>query len=214
MDPDFWRARWAERKIGFHEGVPNAFLQRHADRLAGHHRVLVPLCGKSEDLVFLASRGHAVVGVELVESAVRELFAAHQLEPAIEQRGAHTVFTAGELVAIAGDWFAVTPALVGHVDAFYDRAALIAMPPDRRPAYVAKLRELCTGPGLAVVIDYPDGAYNGPPFPVRDAEVRGYYTADLLDEAPNRAGRLAELGIAATESCYFIDSGHGSQRHG
>jgi thiopurine S-methyltransferase len=204
MDPEFWRARWAERKIGFHEGAPNALLQQYVDRLAEHHRVLVPLCGKSEDLAFLASRGHAVVGVELVETAVREFFAEHGLEPEIDRRGEHAIFSAGDVALIAGDWFAVTPALIGRVDAFYDRAALIAMPPERRPAYVAKLRELCRGPGLAITLDYADGAYTGPPFPVGDAEVRGYFGAELLAEAPNRSGRIAELGIAAVERCYAI----------
>jgi thiopurine S-methyltransferase len=211
MDPDFWRARWAEHKIGFHEGAPNAFLQQHVDRLAEHHRVLVPMCGKTEDLAFLASRGHAVVGVELVETAVREFFTEHGLEPAIERRGEHAMFTAGDVALIAGDWFAATPALVGRVDAFYDRAAMIAMPPERRSAYVAKLRELCSGPGLAITLEYADGAYSGPPFAVSDAELRGYYRAELLGEAPNRGGRIAELGIASIERCYAI---HGSQRSG
>ncbi|HEY1547677.1 MAG TPA: hypothetical protein VGG28_07655 [Kofleriaceae bacterium] len=211
MEPDFWRARWAERKIGFHEGAPNAFLQQHVDRLAEHHRVIVPMCGKSEDLAFLASRGHAVVGVELVETAVREFFADHGLEPAIERRGEHAIFTAGEVVLIAGDWFAATPALIGATDAFYDRAAMIAMPPERRAAYVAKLRELCSGPGLAITLEYADGAYAGPPFAIGDAEVRGYYEAELLGEAENRSGRIAELGIASIERCYAV---HGSQRSG
>ena len=50
IDVDFWIARWAEGRIGFHEGRPNTFLTHHVARLGSHRRVLVPLCGKSEDL--------------------------------------------------------------------------------------------------------------------------------------------------------------------
>jgi thiopurine S-methyltransferase len=207
MEPGFWQARWAERKIGFHEGVPNALLAAHAARLGGARRILVPLCGKSEDLAFLAGCGHAVVGVELVEDAAREFFADHALDPAVARRGDHAVYTAGAITIVAGDWFAPLAKLVGQVDAFYDRAALIAMPPTRREAYVAQLQSLCRGPGLVVSIDYPAGVMEGPPFAVDDAEVTARFpTATLLAEQPVRTGRIAELGIAAVERCYFVAS--------
>ena len=40
--------------------------------LAKGAAVLVPLCGKSLDLVWLAEQGHAVIGVELAEAFVKE----------------------------------------------------------------------------------------------------------------------------------------------
>ena len=59
------RARWSGR-IGFHQGAPNPLLVAHAAALgAGPRRVLVPLYGKTEDMVWLAAQGHTVVGVEL-----------------------------------------------------------------------------------------------------------------------------------------------------
>jgi thiopurine S-methyltransferase len=207
MEPGFWQARWAERKIGFHEGVPNGLLAAHATPLDGARRVLVPLCGKSEDLAFLAGRGHAVVGVELVEEAAREFFAEHALDPAVARRGDHAVYTAGAITIITGDWFAPIGKLVGSVDAFYDRAALIAMPPERRDAYVAQLRSLCRGPGLVITIEYAAGALAGPPFAVDETEVLARFpSATRLAEAPVRTGRIAELGIAAVERCYHVAS--------
>lgn len=205
MDPAFWKARWAEQRIGFHEGVPNAMLQAHLGRLDGLRRVLVPLCGKAEDLAFLAAHGHAVVGVELVEDAVRAFFADHALAPAID-RG---VYTAGDITVIARDWFATTPELVGRVDAVYDRAALIALPPELRPRYIAQVAALAPGtPTLTIALDYADGAFAGPPFSVDDAEVRRYYPdAELLAHGPNRSGRIAQLGIPSTERCYLSGAG-------
>jgi thiopurine S-methyltransferase len=207
MEPAFWRSRWAAHKIGFHEGRANAFLEEHIARLDGRYRVLVPLCGKSEDLAFLASSGHAVVGVELVEDAVKAFFAEHALEPTVERLGDHAVYTAHEVTVIAGDWFTTTPELIGSVDALYDRAALIALPPTLRPDYLAHLRSLVPkgAHGLVVSLEYPEGASEGPPFSVPDAEVRASYLAvDLLGERPNTSGSLAERGIPAIERAYAV----------
>jgi thiopurine S-methyltransferase len=208
MDPAFWRTRWAEHKVhGFHEGHPNAFLAANLARLDGYYRVLVPLCGKAEDLAFLAANNHAVVGVELVEDAAAQFFAEHAIEPKVERREDHAIYTAHELTVITGDWFAMTPTIVGPVDAVYDRAALIALPPELRPRYIAQLRTLVPAGawGLTVTLDYGDAAFQGPPFSVSDAEVRGHYKAvELLGEAPNPNGRLADAGIAATERCYAV----------
>ncbi|MEO6776540.1 MAG: thiopurine S-methyltransferase [Kofleriaceae bacterium] len=207
MDPAFWRSRWAERKIGFHLGHPNPFLEANINRLDGRYRVLVPLCGKTEDLAFLAASGHAVVGVELVEDAVVEFFAEHALEPNVERRDDVAIYTAHELTVIAGDWFTTTPELIGPVDAVYDRAALIALPRELRLRYLDHLKTLFAPGthGLVIALDYAEGAWPGPPFNVSDAEVRGSYkTVELLAEAPNQAGSLARAGIAAIERCYAV----------
>lgn len=204
MEPQFWRDRWAEQKIGFHEGQPNTFLAQHVERLGGT-RVLVPLCGKSEDLAFLAGQGRAVVGIELVEDAVAAFFAEHGVTPEIERRGSLAIYTAGAIQIIAGDLFAVTRADVGAIDALYDRAALIALPAELRPRYVAHLRALAGAavPVLLVTIEYPQELVPGPPFSVDEAEVRSHYpTATLLGDGPVTSGRLAELE-SAKERCYF-----------
>jgi thiopurine S-methyltransferase len=205
MDPAFWRARWAEQRIGFHEGAPNAMLEAHAGRLDDRRRVLVPLCGKSEDLAFLAARGHAVVGIELVESAVQAFFAEHGLVPTID--GA--TYSAGDVSVIASDFFATTPALVGPIDAVYDRAAIIALPAELRPRYIAQLAQLAPGaPTLTIALDYDESLFAGPPFSVDDAELRRYYPdAELLATGPNRSGRIAQLGIPSTVRCYMSSAG-------
>jgi thiopurine S-methyltransferase len=142
MEPGFWIERWAEGRIGFHEGRPNQYLERHAARLDGARRVLVPLCGKAVDLAYLASRGHEVVGVELVEDAVRAFFAEQDVTPAVQRRGGFVEYAAGGIAIFAGDVFATTRELLGPIDGFYDRAALIALPPALRARYVPHLRGL------------------------------------------------------------------------
>jgi thiopurine S-methyltransferase len=199
MEHAFWRERWTEGRIGFHEGKPNQFLVRHADVLGAGRRVLVPLCGKAEDLMCLAALGHRVVGIELVEDAVRAFFEEHGLVPAIDGN----IYSHGAITLIAGDFFAVTPAHVGAIDALYDRAALIALPADLRPRYSAHVRSLVGSgsPGLVITLEFPNDPCTGPPFSVPEAELRSHYgDARLLEEVPEN--RLPER--PATERCWAV----------
>jgi thiopurine S-methyltransferase len=168
--------------------------------------VLVPLCGKSEDLAFLAGRGHDVVGVELVEDAVRQFFADHQATPAIRVCDGSTIYTAGSITIVAGDFFATTVALVGDIDGIYDRAALIALPPELRARYVPHVRAIAPRAQreLLITLEYPPGSYTGPPFSVEEAEVRSTFVGaeiELIDEGvdPDERG-----GGTWIERCYTI----------
>ena len=204
MERSFWEERWRDGRIGFHEGAANKYLSHHAPRLAG--RVLVPLCGKSEDLAFLASRGHDVVGVELVEDAVRAFFTGHGVTPTVTPRGGLVEYRAGSITVFAGDLFATTRELVGEIDAVYDRAALVALPPEMRTRYVAHLRTLVAAgtPGLVVTLEYDQARASGPPFSVPEAELRAHHgdAVVLLEEAPTVTPQLRDL--TATERCYAI----------
>ena len=206
MQPAFWMERWSEGKIGFHEGAPNAFLARHASRIADRRRVLVPLCGKSEDLAYLAALDHEVIGIELVEDAVRAFFAEHDATPSITRRGPLAIYTSGAITVLAGDVFAVNEADVGAIDAIYDRAALIALPPELRRRYLDHLRTLVPSrtQALLVTLEYPQDKLDGPPFSVPETEVRALYaSAELIDERLATGGRIAEAGVSAIERCYL-----------
>ena len=89
-DRDGWLTRWQEGRIQFHVDKVNPILDRYVDRLLpeGFGRVLVPLCGKSVDLGWLVDRGHEVVGVELAEKAVEDLFRELGRNPTITTPGA------------------------------------------------------------------------------------------------------------------------------
>ncbi len=208
MEADFWKQRWAEGKIGFHQGVANEYLVAHDARLSG--RVLVPMCGKAEDLAYLASRGHEVVGVELVEDAVAAFFAEHGLTPTVDEPWndcTHRAYRHGAITLIAGDWFSATPEMIGVVNSVYDRAALVAMPPEMRIPYIAQVRKLVQPgtPGLLVTVDYDETKFAGPPFPVGDTEVRAHYTrVEQLGGDHGAFGRLGDANIGALERCYAI----------
>jgi thiopurine S-methyltransferase len=205
-----WLARWRDGRIAFHEGHPNAYLERYAGRFSGRQRVLVPLCGKAEDLAFLAALGHEVLGVELAEQAVREFFADHGLVPDIAPLGPYIAYRAGLITLLVGDMFALTTELAGPIDALYDRAALIALPAALRPRYVDLLRAVVPAgaPALVITIEYDSSLMEGPPFAVHEAELRALFAGcaiDQLDEGPaTGGGKCTQSAVSATQRCFAI----------
>ncbi|MDP2274279.1 MAG: thiopurine S-methyltransferase [Archangium sp.] len=207
VDPDFWRARWGEGRIGFHEGAPNALLRKHLSVLGEGKRVFVPLCGKAEDLAFLAAQGHQVVGVELVESAVQAFFAEHGVTPVVTQRAGFVEYSAQNITVFAGDYFACTREVLGEVSAFYDRAAVIALPESLRGPYVKLLRALVPvrSPGLVITVEYPQEQMAPPPFSVPETELRAHYAGARLECVEQVKAEGPRLGaIAAVEKCFTV----------
>ena len=182
MESEFWRERWARNQIGFHLPEVNPYLQRHWPGLALAERakVLVPLCGKSLDLMWLASRGHRVLGVELSEQAVEAFFSEQSLAPRITQRGAFKVYQADLIEVWCGDFFALDAEALAGCTALYDRAALIALPPLMRAQYAEHLNRLLRPgcQGLLITLDYDQKQKAGPPFAVTDEEVKVLFGAD------------------------------------
>lgn len=204
MQPEFWLERWQQNQIGFHQGRINPYLQQFWPQLgvASDSRVFVPLCGKSSDMLWLRAQGHEVVGVELSEIAVRAFFEENQLAMEVRSEQGFQVYEGDGIRLYCGDFFCLTPDHLVGVSAVFDRAALIALPPEMRPAYVAHLHRLLA-PGtqaLLVAFEYPQTQMQGPPFSVEEDEVHTLYqaddlrllhTADILDQEP----RFRERGV-------------------
>ncbi|MGF6667240.1 thiopurine S-methyltransferase [Pseudomonas monsensis] len=176
MQPEFWHKKWASNQIGFHLSEVNPYLQRHWPELSipATARVLVPLCGKSLDLAWLAGRGHQVLGVELSEKAIEDFFNEHQIQPQISEKGAFKVYRSDAIELWCGDFFALTASDVADCVAFYDRAALIALPAPMRERYAAHLQQILPQgvQGVLITLDYDQAQIPGPPFAVGDDEVK------------------------------------------
>jgi thiopurine S-methyltransferase len=149
--------------------------------------VLVPLCGKSLDMIWLREQGHGVLGVELSRLALEDFIREQSLECDWENQGDFAVAQCGALALYCGDYFALNADQLASVTAVYDRAALIALPSPMRKRYVAHLRA-CLPVGwqlLLVTLDYQQQERAGPPFSVPDAEVRDLFegcTVSILQE--------------------------------
>jgi len=175
METDFWHERWQRGEIGFHQPHIHDQLQRFwpALGLGAGSSVFVPLSGKSRDMVWLAERGHKVIGVELSELAVAAFFEEMGIAPQRQQAGALEVWSGGPYTIHCGDFFKFEADAVADVSAVYDRAALIALPPNMRPAYVTHLANILPRAAkvLLIALDYPEGEIAGPPFAVARDEV-------------------------------------------
>ncbi len=192
-----WLERWLSGQTGWHEPGGNRNLQRYWT-LTGR-RVLVPLCGKTPDLLWLEAEGNEVVGVELSQLAVEAFFEENDI--ACER-------TDGELVEyrasdrnirlFCGDYFAFD---AGPFDAHYDRGALIAVPPEMRARYARHTSSLLTDDALQFVITVEYGAVDcaGPPFSVPSGEVRrlwpGLCERARIDDTPNAPPKFLEAGL-------------------
>ena len=179
MDARFWTQRWEDDNTPWHEGKVNAQLARYVERmgLSTGARVLVPLCGKAEDMWWLHQHGFTVLGVELSVIALRAFMVEHGLDHE-EHRDGRLVRLASEGIRLlGGDFFDVGEAELAEVGGVYDRAALIALPETLRGRYVRWLldRLPAAAPILLVSLVYPAGEIEGPPFSVAETEVRALF---------------------------------------
>ena len=213
-DPEFWHGKWASNRIGFHLEDVNPLLIEYWKKTNPNYedKVLVPLCGKSEDLVWLASKHEDVQGVELSKIAVRAFFAEHFYTPMVTSiNGQHELYQFDELSIYAGDFFT---APVQSADIIYDRAALVALPEEMRAEYALRLKSLLNPGGriLLVTLDYVQEEMAGPPFSVTEQEVNrlfGEYKITKLnrDEAGENHPKIAQKGLTRfAEEVYLIES--------
>lgn len=216
MNAPFWLERWSRNEIGFHQRSINEYLQRYWPSLEVpvDATVFVPLCGKSLDMHWLRERGHRVIGVELARQAVAAFFSEWGVTPQIVRTGAFERWRAQGIELLCGDFFDLTPDDLAGVRAVFDRAALIALPPDLRAAYARKLLDILLPgtPTLLVTADYPQHEMSGPPFSVSDAEVKELFGAeriaplaetDILQRAEN--DRFRQRGLTRlVERVYLV----------
>ncbi|MFC1235587.1 thiopurine S-methyltransferase [Vibrio sp. F74] len=202
-DSEFWHKKWASNQIGFHLEDVNPLLIRYWDRTnhSASDNVLVPLCGKSEDLIWLAAKHDAVQGIEISDIAVRSFFAEHFYTPTVVKLDSeHEIYQFDELSIYVGDVFTAS---VSNVDIIYDRAALVALPEDMREEYVNRLKSLLNNGGriLLVTLDYVQSEMSGPPFSVDETEIRRLFSEYKLtilnrDEADESHPKISKKGLS------------------
>ncbi len=213
-DPEFWHSKWASNQIGFHLEDVNPLLIDHWHTVEPQRedKIFVPLCGKSEDLIWLAQKHDEVHGVELSTIAVRSFFAEHFYTPMVVQVNSnHELYQFDELSIYTGDIFT---APVETYDIVYDRAALIALPQEMREEYVAHIKSILKPGGriLLVTLDYEQSEMAGPPFSVPHCEVEtlfsGFSVERLYQDVANaQHPKRAKKGLSRfSEEVWLIKS--------
>jgi thiopurine S-methyltransferase len=178
MEKDFWIQKWGKKDIGFHQKEVNAHLKTNLEKLSlkKGSRIFLPLCGKTLDIGWLLSQGYRVVGAELVETAIQELFAELKIKPQVTQINKSKHYSAQNIDIFVGDLFDLSKEILGKVDAIYDRAALVALPIELREKYTKHLWQITDrAPQLLVVYEYNQSEMPGPPFSIKEEEVMLHY---------------------------------------
>lgn len=178
MDANFWLERWQNNQTGFNQPEVNPLLVSHFNKLglSAGQRVFVPLCGKTIDIHWLLQQGYQVIGIELSEMAIEQLFQLLGLTPQISTLGAFKLYQAERIDIYVGDFFQLDNVLLGHVDAIYDRAAFIALPEATRLDYSKHLTAIShAAPQLLISIEYDQNIVAGPPFSTEEQEIRTHY---------------------------------------
>jgi thiopurine S-methyltransferase len=214
MQKDFWLERWEKEEIGFHEKEVNAYLKRfwHELQIAPGNRVFVPLCGKSLDMLWLREQGHPVVGVELSEIAAQAFFKENGYHAAHTHGGKFRQYAADDIRILCGDFFDLSPDDMAGVKAVYDRASMVALPPEMRQRYARHLVSILPPATkiLLVIFDYPQAEMPGPPFALASAEVETLYgkhadirlldKVDILAQNP----RFQQRGLTRLQESIYL----------
>lgn len=214
MKNDFWLECWQREEIGFHQNAINPYLHQYWQELhlAPGSEVFVPLCGKSRDMRWLRKQGHSVLGVELSPIAVQAFFKESGDSPHHLISGKFDRYETDDISILCGDFFDLGKDDLTKVRAVYDRASLVALPPDMCECYVSHLMSILPPATqiLLITLDYPQAEMSGPPFSVsadkvtalyhEHAEIRLLTQLDVLAQHP----RFQERGLSQLHENIFL----------
>ncbi len=214
MEKEYWLQKWQSHDITFHEQEINADLITYAHELnlTADDYVLVPLCGKTRDMLWLADQGFNVIGVEISDIACKDFFAELNVQPSITNHLNYTKYQHNNIELLCGDLFDLKTTDLPAIQAVYDCKALIALPPAMRKQYVNHLAS-CLGKkiSLLLITRATDCEVKPPPFSVDSAEINLLYgpyfeIKQLKDESiRNIPEKLIKKGYTEMrESVYLI----------
>lgn len=173
---EFWLNKWESKEIGFHQNRVHNLLSKYKDFFSSASSskdyILVPLCGKSLDLIYLASLGLNVVGVELSSIACEEFFSENKIEFSKTQKSYWIEYTSSQITIICGDIFEIDFSQY-QFHYLYDRASLIALNTNLRAKYISLIKKLKVSNQLIITLEFD--SESGPPFSISDKDITLYY---------------------------------------
>ncbi len=214
MNPEYWLVRWEKKETGFHAEEIQPGLLAGWTLLSNPKpaTVLVPLCGKSIDMLWLAKQGCKVEGIELSELACRSFFSENNLPLEESVDGNFKVFKYQNIRLWCGDLFHLRKAQLPEVDLIYDRASLVALPFPMRKKYAVHLSRLFkTASHVLITFEYDHEEIIGPPFSVPFEEVRALYGAQFsIQKVESRSlvtyqgSKMRRFGIEELRESTFL----------
>jgi thiopurine S-methyltransferase len=209
MNHEFWLERWTNQQIGFHLDQVNPNLLKFYPQLnlSAPSQILIPLCGKTKDILYFYQEGHHVTGVELSQIAADEFFQENNLTPHIEKQEKFIIYfwrdskRTGSITFVVGDFFQWSELNKNEFDLVYDRASMIALPTELRTQYVLVLQKLRFHKIFLITLSYNQTLVEGPPFSVSPQDVSEFYKNFKIEELDNHPSTRE---IPTTEHVFLI----------
>ncbi len=179
MEISYWQSRWRKNNTGWHMDqvyppLPDIWTRAS---FKSNACVLVPLCGKSLDLHWLAERAKHVIGVEVSQQALQEVIQKHAEQFTRDSSHGFTIYHSERMELWEGDFLKLPTSEIPAPDIIYDKAAMVALPPTSRPDYAQKLLDCC-GEDTQILLQtfkYNQDEMTGPPFSVDAKEISRHF---------------------------------------
>lgn len=197
MEISYWKNRWQQNKTGWHRQEVYPQLPRFWSRLdlPKEARVLVPLCGKSHDIDWLAEQGFQLIGVDASGKALKHIMERFPESFLRTESHGYTVFRSDTMELWQGDFLNFPKAAINPIAAVYDKASIVALPPAMRKKYAGKLLEL-SGKHTQIFLqsfEYDQHEMNGPPFSVSEREIKNLLGASFDIMLLHKQSRFEEV---------------------
>ena len=161
---DYWNNRWKDGDIPWHCSVPNPYILKYFDLLTNgsteHKSILIPLCGKSKDMLSFYEKGLSVIGVELSQKAVKEFFTDHNLSYTVKKFPSYDEYCNddGRIKIFCCEFFDFNVSCCGGelFDYLWDFRAIVAIHPELHQKYINHIHSLLkpSGKGLLECFEY------------------------------------------------------------
>ncbi len=211
MEASFWLKSW---ELGgfytsFHRRDIHPYVLEYMNpEEIENTNILVPLCGKTVDMMYLSQYANKVIGVEIVEEAILQFFQENNLS--YEMPNDET-YISGNITILRKDFMKLTKAEIGQIDWVLDRASLVALPYEMRTDYIKAIDRLSDvgTKQLVVTLEYFP-LINSAPFCINPSEVEDYYGAGHIIkhvESPNlpNHGMVRKWNLAFLyEHCFVL----------
>ncbi len=207
-----WIERWKNNDIPFHLEEVNPLLRKHLNHfnIQRGMRVLVPLCGKSVDMIFLQNLGLSVVGIEGVSLAIDQFFSHHNLDVQKQQHRGFDVHHTSAIDIVHADFFKLPKEYFEPFDLIYDRASIIAIDPTKRKDMINMLFRLLKPKGemFLITVQHPDDFFSGPPFSITEHELiqlcQGLFKVECLENVDRTDSTSCKhLKMTSIQECVY-----------
>lgn len=206
MDASFWHEVWEKRQLGFNQSEFNPkMVELLKEKKLEGRTVFVPLCGKSIDMLWLASKGARVYGCELSKLAVEEFFTENNIKFQVESLGSVARYSSENITIDCGDFFEIN---FPSFDYIYDRASMVALPPKMRLKYQQKMKAQLrqVEEYYLFTFSYDQALFEGPPFCIEEKEIKDAFNDSEIKKVfiETKRSDFKGVDLNVTRSVYLI----------